>query len=292
MSWFFFVFFVPLWFNFLCFPFSPPIRVPLVFGRLELPHATFETPMFMPVGTQATVKALTPASSQGCRQGRSFSATRTTSPCGPATSSSPSQAGFTSSWAGTGRGILTDSGGFQVFSLAEIRSMTDQAAFFKSHIDGKLLELSPERAIHIQENLAAPTSPCASTSAPPAGRLPRGDASRRSSHDSVGRSLPGRPSKRPGQALFAIVQGGTDVGLRTECRAALVRLDFPGYALGGFSVGETGGRRCSQPSLPHPRPHCRSNKPRYSDGRSWRPARSAQCHCSGHRSVRLHDADP
>src|SRR5262249_18465257 len=108
---------------------------------------------------------------------------------------------------------------------------------FQSHIDGTRLELSPERAVAIQENLGADIAMCLDE-CPPAGTNPEylREAVRRTLHWAERCKAAHR---RTDQALFAIVQGGTDVGLRSECATALTKLDFPGYALGGFSVGET-----------------------------------------------------
>jgi queuine tRNA-ribosyltransferase len=135
------------------------------------------------------------------------------------------------------RPILTDSGGFQVYSLAANLKIDDRAAVFRSHIDGDLLELSPEKAVKIQENLGSDIAMCLDE-CPPADTPPeyRAIAVRRTIHWAERcRAV----HRRTDQALFAIVQGGTNIALRTECAEALLKLDFPGYALGGFSVGET-----------------------------------------------------
>src|SRR5207302_1694676 len=133
--------------------------------------------------------------------------------------------------------LLTDSGGYQVYSLAQTRKITDHAAVFRSHIDGALLELTPEKAVAIQENLGSDIAMCLDE-CPPADTPPEylQVAVRRTLHWAERCRAAHR---RPDQALFAIVQGGTDVELRAACAEALVALDFPGYALGGFSVGET-----------------------------------------------------
>src|SRR5262245_27913906 len=135
------------------------------------------------------------------------------------------------------RPILTDSGGYQVYSLAASRQIDDRAAVFRSHIDGALFELTPERAVRIQENHGADIAMCLD-------ECPPGDSSDAVRREAVRRTLLWAERcraahARPDQALFAIVQGGTDVDLRGRCAEALVALDFPGYALGGFSVGET-----------------------------------------------------
>src|SRR5207237_4330284 len=132
--------------------------------------------------------------------------------------------------------ILTDSGGFQLYSLAASRKISDQGAVFRSHIDGALLELSPERATAIQENLGSDIAMCLDE-CPPFGTPPDylREAVRRTVHWA---ERCRNAQRRTDQALFGIVQGGTDMELRRSCAAALVELDFPGYALGGFRVGE------------------------------------------------------
>src|SRR3954452_3361643 len=127
-------------------------------GRLELPHATVETPMFMPVGTQATVKGITPDHLKGVGAkiilGNTYHLALR-----PGDERIAELGGLHRFMAWDGA-ILTDSGGFQVFSLADIRSLTDDAAIFRSHIDGRLLELTPEKAVRIQENLGSHVAMC------------------------------------------------------------------------------------------------------------------------------------
>jgi queuine tRNA-ribosyltransferase len=204
-------------------------------GRLQTPHGIVETPVFMPVGTQATVKALTP------EQVRSTGATILLGntyhlALRPGDDVIAELGGLHRfmSWDGP---ILTDSGGFQVYSLALSRHITDHAAVFRSHIDGSLLELSPERAVAIQENLGSDIAMCLDE-CPPFGTEP--DYLTVAVRRTIAWAARCREAhRRPDQALFGIVQGGTNLKLREECAAALVRLDFAGYALGGFSVGET-----------------------------------------------------
>jgi queuine tRNA-ribosyltransferase len=204
-------------------------------GRLTTPHATFETPMFMPVGTQATVKGVTPDQLKALGAeiilGNTYHLTLRPG------DERIAELGGLHRFMGWDGAILTDSGGFQVFSLAEIRKLTDDAAVFKSHIDGRLLELSPEKAVRIQENLGSDIAMCLD-------ECPAGGADPEIMRAAVKRTILWAErcrdaQRRPDQALFGIVQGGTDIQLRTECAEALKRLDFPGYALGGFSVGET-----------------------------------------------------
>ncbi|HVK16805.1 MAG TPA: tRNA guanosine(34) transglycosylase Tgt [Fimbriiglobus sp.] len=203
-------------------------------GLLTTPHGAVETPMFMPVGTQATVKGLTPDQlrAAGARiiLGNTYHLTLR-----PGDELVRDMGGLHRfmGWDGP---ILTDSGGFQVFSLAEQRKITDQGARFRSHIDGALLELTPERAVEIQQNLG-------SDIAMVLDECPPGDSAPEAMRAAVRRTILWAERckahhTRADQALLAIVQGGTDQSLRAECAKELVAMDFPGYALGGFSVGE------------------------------------------------------
>src|SRR5262249_35897903 len=133
--------------------------------------------------------------------------------------------------------ILTDSGGFQVFSLATRNRVSDSGVTFRSHLDGSLLELTPERAVAIQEALGADVAMCLD-------HCPSLPASREMIADAVRRTVAwARRCKdahgRADQALFGIVQGGTHADLRAECAQALLAMEFEGYAVGGVSVGES-----------------------------------------------------
>src|SRR5438874_5454897 len=127
-------------------------------GRLTLPHAAFETPMFMPVGTQATVKGLTPAQLRYAGAqiilGNTYHLTLRPG------DELIAEMGGLHHFMGWDGPILTDSGGYQVFSLAPMRKITDHSAVFRSHIDGRLLELTPERVVAIQENLGSDIAMC------------------------------------------------------------------------------------------------------------------------------------
>ncbi|MCI0457536.1 MAG: tRNA guanosine(34) transglycosylase Tgt [Gemmataceae bacterium] len=226
-------------------------------GRLQTPHGVVETPVFMPVGTQATVKGLTPQqlADAGARIVLGNTYHLALRPGAELIAELGGLHRFMS-WNGP---ILTDSGGFQVYSLALSRRIDDHAAVFRSHIDGQLLELSPERAVAIQEDLGSDIAMCLDE-CPPAGTDPAylREAVRRTIHWAQRCRA---AHQRADQALFGIVQGGVDVELRAACARALVVLDFPGYALGGFSVGETADQMVTalQPSaalLP-------AHKPRY-----------------------------
>lgn len=203
-------------------------------GVISTPHGDIRTPVFMPVGTQATVKGLTPemvrdAGAQIILGNTYHLALR------PGDELVRDMGGLHRfmNWPGP---ILTDSGGYQVFSLAGQRKITDHGAMFKSHLDGSPLELTPERAVDIQQNLG-------SDIAMVLDECPPADGDPAVIRNAVRRSLLWAKRcqdhhTRADQSLFAIVQGGLNVELRAECAAPLVELDFPGYALGGFSVGE------------------------------------------------------
>jgi queuine tRNA-ribosyltransferase len=210
-------------------------------GRLHTAHGIVDTPVFMPVGTQATIKGLTPAQVRDAGAqiilGNTYHLTLRP---GDAIIAEMGGLHRFMGWDGP---ILTDSGGFQVYSLAPMRKITDHAAVFRSHIDGALLELTPERAVAIQENLGSDIAMCLDECPPfgtPADYLA----------EAVGRTILWArrcrdAHRRADQALFAIVQGGFDLGLRARCAKELTALDFPGYALGGFSVGETAEQMAS-----------------------------------------------
>jgi queuine tRNA-ribosyltransferase len=226
-------------------------------GRLSTPHGAFETPMFMPVGTQATVKGLTPdmVAAAGAKiiLGNTYHLALRP---GPERVAELGGLHRFMSWSGA---ILTDSGGFQIYSLARQRKITDHSAVFRSHIDGRLLELTPERAVEIQEQLGSDIAMCLDE-CPPSG------CPIEVTREAVRRSLLWAQRcrdahRRPDQALFAIVQGGLDLGLRAECAAVMVPLDFPGYALGGFSVGESPEQMHA--ALPECAAMLPAQKPRY-----------------------------
>lgn len=155
--------------------------------------------------------------------------------------------------------ILTDSGGFQVFSLAKLSKIDDQQVAFRSHLDGSLLELSPERAMRIQEQLGADCIMCLD-------ECPPHDAPRERLIAAVDRTTRWaarcRDSHiRADQALFGIVQGGIDRELRERSATGLLPLNFPGYAVGGLSVGEE--PRQMYDTLDFTVPMLPENKPRY-----------------------------
>lgn len=227
-------------------------------GRVHTPHGIIETPAFMPVGTQATVKTISPEELKQMdahiilsntyhlflRPGHDI----------------VKEAGGLHKFMNWDRPILTDSGGFQVFSLSELRKITEEGVHFRNHLNGDKLFLSPETAMDIQNALGADII-MAFDECPP---YP-------AEYDYVKKSLErtsrwaerclaahGRPHD---QGLFAIIQGGMHADLRKQSATELTSLDFPGYAIGGLSVGESKPLmydmlECTVPLLPQ-------NKPRY-----------------------------
>ncbi|MFN9972507.1 MAG: tRNA guanosine(34) transglycosylase Tgt, partial [Phycisphaerae bacterium] len=155
--------------------------------------------------------------------------------------------------------ILTDSGGFQVFSLAHQRKLTDEKAVFRSHIDGSLLELSPERAVEIQEELGADIIMCRDECPPSGESVDRIRAA--VDRTTLWAKRCKQAQRRPDQALFGIIQGGIHRSMRERSAEALVPLDFPGYAVGGLSVGEE--PRAMYETLDWTVPLMPETKPRY-----------------------------
>ena len=222
---------------------SPPISFssrPTATGRarigvLTTPHGTIETPQFMPVGTQATVKSLSPADLRAAGAQIILANTYHLS-LRPGHERIARLGGLHRFMAWDGP-ILTDSGGFQVFSLAHLRRVDDDGVTFASHLDGSPQRLTPERAVEIQEALGSDIAMALDQlvdATLPAGKV--ADAMERT-HRWAERCLAART--RPDQALFGIVQGGVDAGLRRQSVAAISALPFEGIAIGGLSVGET-----------------------------------------------------
>jgi queuine tRNA-ribosyltransferase len=204
-------------------------------GSFETAHGRVETPIFMPVGTQATVKGLTPDMVR--EVGAQIILGNTYHLALRPGDELIAEMGGLHKFMSWDRPILTDSGGFQVFSLAGIRKITDAGVKFRSHIDGSLLDLTPERAVKIQENLG-------SDIAMVLDECPPANAPEPTMREAIRRTILWaercrKAHTRGDQVQFAIVQGGTNIDLRRDCAAELAKLDFPGYALGGFSVGES-----------------------------------------------------
>jgi len=205
-------------------------------GELSTPHGIVRTPAFMPVGTQATVKGMRPEEVRAC--GTDIVLANTYHLMLRPGAERIAALGGLHRFMNWPYPVLTDSGGFQVMSLAQLRKVAPKGVTFRSHLDGTLVELSPERAIEIQGLLGADISmqldECVKL---PADRSEL-ERAMRLSLDWAERSKRAFAGAAAGRALFGIVQGGDDPALRKESARALVGLGFDGYAIGGLAVGE------------------------------------------------------
>ncbi len=261
-------------------------------GRVTTPHGSFDTPAFMPVGTKATVKGLLPATVADT--GSQIILSNTYHLMLRPGSELVAEVGGLHQFMQWDAPILTDSGGFQVFSLTDIRDIGEDGVKFRSHIDGSEHLLSPERSVEIQNQLGADIimafDDCppgeqsgagsrVSESGPPepsprnpvpatAGvrKIASGDYARRNREAAertlrwLERSI--KAHARPGeQALFPIVQGGTDLELRSWCAERCGQFDQPGFAIGGVAVGE--GHEKLVEVVEHTAPLLPADKPRY-----------------------------
>jgi queuine tRNA-ribosyltransferase len=206
-------------------------------GEVVTPHGAVQTPAFMPVGTQGTVKGLTPeavaATGAEILLGNTYHLMLRPGP------ERVAALGGLHAFMNWNKPILTDSGGFQVMSLSSLRKLTEQGVTFRSHLDGAMHELTPERAIEIQALLGADISmqldECLKLPAPRAEMQRAMELSLRWA-ERCKRAFEARA--REGYALFGIVQGGDDTELRRQSAAALTAIGFHGYAIGGLAVGE------------------------------------------------------
>ncbi|HWQ84897.1 MAG TPA: tRNA guanosine(34) transglycosylase Tgt [Anaerolineales bacterium] len=203
-------------------------------GVFHTPHGELLTPVFAPVGTQASVKAITPA--QLSELGASLVLANTYHLYLRPGDDLVAEMGGLHQFMHWDRPMLTDSGGFQVFSLAPSRKIDADGVTFKSHIDGSIHRLTPEKSIAIQENLGADIIMAFDECAPPYDREYSERAMART-HSWLERSL--QAKIRPDQALFGIVQGGIFPDLRQASAEFVASLNLPGTAIGGLSVGET-----------------------------------------------------
>jgi len=203
-------------------------------GVFHTPHGDIHTPVFAPVGTQATVKAITPAQLE--EMGASIVLSNTYHLYLRPGDELVAEMGGLHKFMNWPHPILTDSGGYQVFSLSDSRKLDETGVTFKSHIDGSLHQISPEKAIAIQENLGADIIMAFDECAPPYEHDYNLRALRRT-HAWAERCL--QVKSRPDQALFGIVQGGVFPELREESARFIASLGFSGHAIGGLSVGET-----------------------------------------------------
>ncbi|KOP64425.1 queuine tRNA-ribosyltransferase [Bacillus sp. FJAT-18019] len=227
-------------------------------GRVHTPHGVIETPTFMPVGTLATVKTMSPEELKAMdaqiilsntyhlflRPGHDI----------------VKEAGGLHKFMNWDRPILTDSGGFQVFSLAEMRKISEEGVHFRSHLNGDKLFISPEVAMEIQNALGSDIMMAFDECPPYPAEYEYVKQSTERTSRWAERCL--KSHARPeDQALFAIVQGGMHEDLRRQSARDLTSMDFPGYAIGGLSVGES--KQLMYEVLDYTVPLLPNNKPRY-----------------------------
>ena len=227
-------------------------------GRVATAHGTIETPAFMPVGTAATVKGMTPEGVRGT--GAEILLCNTYHlMLRPGAERVERLGGLHRfmNWPGP---ILTDSGGYQVMSLAGLRKMDEEGVRFRSHLDGSVHLLTPERSIGIQRALDATITMAFDECTPYPATQAQAEASMRLSMRWARRSRDAFVA-REGYAIFGIVQGGVHPGLRAESAAALRAIGFDGYAVGGLAVGEPAHERNA--TLEATTPHLPAGAPRY-----------------------------
>lgn len=224
-------------------------------GTLHTPRGPITTPVFMPVGTNATVKSVTPDELAACHAQIILANTYHLS-LRPGAETVAALGGVHRfmGWDGP---ILTDSGGFQIFSLGHLRTLDDDGATFRSHLDGSTLRFTPESVIALEEQIGAdiimPLDQCIALPA-------EYEAARQAMHRTtrwLERCLAAH--RRPDQALFGIVQGAIFADLRRDHARCIRQLDLPGYAIGGLSVGESKADMLAmlevvEPELPADRP--------------------------------------
>jgi queuine tRNA-ribosyltransferase len=205
-------------------------------AEITTAHGTVRTPAFMPIGTQATVKGVHPAAVRAT--GADIILGNTYHLMLRPGAERIAALGGLHSFMNWPYPILTDSGGFQVMSLAQLRKLDESGVTFRSHIDGALVALSPERAIEIQNLLGSDIvmqlDECLKLPAAP-GEIERAMRLSLRWAERCKRAFEGAA---PGRALFGIVQGGDDLPLRAESARGLIDMGFPGYAIGGLAVGE------------------------------------------------------
>jgi len=229
-------------------------------GKLTTAHGVVDTPVYMPVGTQASVKAMDPRELVECGTqiilGNTYHLNI--------------RPGLEIITAGGGlhrfmnwdKPILTDSGGFQVFSLAKIRKIKAHGVEFRSHLDGSMLFIGPKESMAIQRTLGSDIAMCFD-------ECPPHDAPAKEQRHAVERTIRWARECREqpraeGQQVFGIVQGGNNAALREECAKAIVPMDFDGYAIGGVSVGEPEPEMLQ--AIEFTVPHLPQNKARYAMG--------------------------
>ena len=229
-------------------------------GRVTTRHGVIETPVFMPVGTQGSVKGVSPMELLDLKAqiilGNTYHLF-----VRPGMEVMKHFGGLHNfmNWRGP---ILTDSGGFQVFSLAKLRKITEDGVHFQNHLDGAPCFIGPETAMEIQQTLGSDIAmvfdECPAHDAPPSAQRHAVERTIRWAREC--REQP----RAAGQRVFGIVQGGSNAALRQECAQAVVALDFDGYAIGGVSVGEPEPEMFKAVEITVP--HLPANKARYAMG--------------------------
>jgi len=227
-------------------------------GRVETAHGTIHTPAFMPVGTAATVKAMTPEAV--AETGAEIILANTYHLMLRPGAERIGRLGGVRKFMNWPGPLLTDSGGFQVMSLAKLRTITDQGVTFQSHLDGSRHELTPERSIEIQRHLGSTIAMVLDEClAYPATEAETAASTARSTAWAA-RSKAAYEALE-GYGLFGIVQGGVYANLRADSAAALCDMGFDGYAIGGLAVGE--GQELMFETVAATAPHLPEDKPRY-----------------------------
>lgn len=227
-------------------------------GRVTTPHGSFETPMFMPVGTLATVKTMSPEELK--EMGAKIILSNTYHLWLRPGHDIIQEAGGLHSFMNWDGAILTDSGGFQVFSLSKLRRIEEEGVYFRNHLNGEKLFLSPEKAMEIQNALGSDIIMAFDECPPYPAEFDYMKKSIERTSRWAERCL--KAHKRPeDQGLFGIVQGGEYKELRRQSANDLVSLDFPGYAIGGLSVGEP--KEVMNEMLEFTTPFLPADKPRY-----------------------------
>ncbi|HEY0567652.1 MAG TPA: tRNA guanosine(34) transglycosylase Tgt [Xanthobacteraceae bacterium] len=228
-------------------------------GEITTPHGNVRTPAFMPVGTQATVKGVPPAEVR--QTGADILLGNTYHLMLRPGAERIAALGGLHTFMNWPHPILTDSGGFQVMSLSELRKLNEKGVTFRSHVDGAMVELTPERAVEIQTLLGADIimqlDECLKLPAPREEIARAMQLSLRWA-ERCKRAFESAP---PGRALFGIVQGGDDPALRVASARALIDIGFPGYAIGGLAVGEP--QSVMLATIEHVAPVLPTERPRY-----------------------------
>ncbi|MEB3161299.1 MAG: tRNA guanosine(34) transglycosylase Tgt [Synechocystis sp.] len=227
-------------------------------GLWQTPHGPVETPRFMPVGTLATVKGITPA--QLSETGAQMVLANTYHLHLQPGEKLIEAAGGVHRFMGWSGPMLTDSGGFQVFSLSALRTINERGVVFRSPRDGRMIDMTPEASIQIQNALGADVIMAFDECPPGQSRREVVEQATDRTYRWLERCIAAH--QRPqDQALFGIVQGGTFLDLRTQAVKDLVGLDLPGYAIGGVSVGEA--PHLIDQVVQHTAPQLPPHKPRY-----------------------------